>query len=200
MTTPLQLLQLDPAEARAILAREWGWLLAERAPGRRFRPVALTVFGDWFLEEKATRAVWFLDTGLGLLHGAMQSRDALQAGLRDARHRQAWCLERQLCQLQARGVGLAPGECYSWIVAPCAGGRLDADNFAPLPFGLHQRIQSRLVQRLARLPAGAPLSPRMISEIFEGLDGPAPARRGALPFGRLAAGIALMAALLGFVL
>ena len=198
MTTPLQLVQLDPAETRAILAREWGWLLAERAPGRSFRPVALTAFGDWFLEEKATRAVWFLDAGLGLLHGAAQSRSALQVALGDPRRRQAWCLEGQLRQLQARGVRLGPGECYSWLVPPCAGGRLEADNVAALPFELHQRLQSRLVRRLRLLPEGAPLSPRMISEIFEGLDGRAPARRG-LPLGRIAAGLALGATLLGLV-
>jgi hypothetical protein len=208
-TRGVLLLPVDPADARALLTREWSWFLARHAPGRSFRPVAVTTFGDWFLEDRATRSVWFLDVGMGILKQAALTRADLAVALRDPRNRQSWCLEGQLRQLLARGVELEAGQCFSWRIAPCAGGGLDADNFAPVPVELHQRVQSRLVYHLGDLPAGTPVTQEMIGEIFEGLDDPLPgqaaeatatAPRFGLPLGGIAAGIALMAALLGFVL
>lgn len=204
LRSPL-LLAVRPEDARALLAREWTWFLERHAPGRSFRPVALTVFGDWFLQDRATRVVWFLDVGMGLLKEAAGTRAELAVALRDPQRRQAWCLEGQLRQLLARGVELDAGQCYSWVVAPCAGGRVVADNFATVPLELHQRVQSRLVWHLGDLPAGTRVTQQMIGEIFDALDDPLPGQaarpaRPGLPLGGIAAGIALMAALLGFML
>lgn len=208
-TRGMLLLPVDPADARALLAHEWTWFLERHAPGRSFRPVAMTVFGDWFLEDRATKIVWFFDVGMGLLKQAAPTRADLALALRNPEDRRSWCLEGQLCQLLARGVELEAGQCFSWRIPPCAGGKVDADNFAPAPIELHQRVSSRMVWHLGDLPAGTQVTQEMVQRIFDELDDPlpgqaadphdAPARSG-LPLGGIAAGIALMAALLGFVL
>lgn len=202
------LLPVDPADARALLAREWTWLLERHAPGRSLRPVAMTIFGDWFLEDRATKVVWFLDVGMGLLKQAAPTRADLAVALRDPEHRQAWCLEGQLGQLLARGAELEAGQCFSWRIPPCAGGGVDADNFAPAPIELHQRVSSRMVWHLGDLPPGTRVTPEMIQRIFDELDDPLPGQpdlahdepRSGLPLRGIAAGIALMAALLGAML
>ena len=58
---------------------------------------------------------------------------------------------------------------------------------------------------LGDLPAGTRVTQEMIGEIFDALDDPLPGQaaepaRSGLPLGGIAAGIALMAALLGFML
>jgi len=208
-TRGLLILPVDAAHARALLAHEWSWFLERHAPGRSLRPVAVTVFGDWFLEDRATKIVWFFDVGVGLLKQAAPTRAALAVALRDPKSRQSWCLEGQFRQLLARGVELEEGQCFSWRVAPCAGGRVDADNFAPADLDLHQRVSSRMVWHLGDLPAGTQVTEEMVRKIFDELDEPLPgqapveavaAPRLGLPLGGIAAGIALMAALLGFVL
>lgn len=174
-TSELFLGRVSPADARALL-REWCWLIDPDA----VRPVMLTTFGDWILEDRRTGKVTFLDTAVGRVRDLAPSREAMRQVLKEPERRQFFLLEGQVRRLREDGVHLAPGQCYGWKVAPRLGGGLDVDNIQTLALELHQRAQSRLTWALRDCASTAALPPEAADQIAELLeramtpDGPKP--------------------------
>jgi hypothetical protein len=125
-----------------VLLNEWRWLLGRRS----VRPVALSTFGDWFLEDKRTGEILFLDIGMGELELAAPSRNTWR---RDCgRRRQDWLLAGQHALLLGRGLRLRPGECFGWKIPPCLGGSLLVENFEVTPLAAHQRLMAQLTRKM----------------------------------------------------
>lgn len=151
-------------QARGLL-QEWSWLLE----GRSFRTVALTIFGDWFLEDRRDGTVWFLDAGFGGLKQVAASREAWRRALvPGSPGRQTWLLEGQHDLLTRRGDARpGPGRCWGWKLCPRAGGSLEIDNLSVGPIDLHQVFHARFTRRLSHLPEGASIPQEWIEEVLQ---------------------------------
>lgn len=164
-TSDLFLSWLSPGDARTLL-REWCWLIDPDA----VRPVMVTTFGDWVLEDRRTGRVTFLDTAVGRVKDLADGREAMRRVLKDAERRQYFLLEGQVSRLAKGGAELVRGQCYGWKVAPRLGGGLDVDNVQRLPLELHQRFQSRLTWALRDHPSGAAVPPAVADQVAELLE------------------------------
>ncbi len=161
-------LPVHGGDARAVIEEEWRWLLGERS----VRPVRMTIWGDWFVEDKKTGEVFFLDAGFARLEKAAPSRAALTEALRDPKKRRQWLLEKHVAALHAMGIRLKWGECYSWRVLPSVGGQVDVDNVDCTDVALHQHLASRIGYVASKLPEGTRFTGEMFETVMDTLDDP----------------------------
>jgi hypothetical protein len=154
---------IDPEDARELLRENWRWALGERS----VRPVSMTLFGDWFLEDRKDKTIWFLDTCTGRLKQVAGSRAELAKALREKKNRQDWLLEGQLRALRKQKKLLAPGLCYGWKITPGLGGSFELDNIEPTEIAVHQRTQARFACLARSLPPGSRIEPGMADLALE---------------------------------
>jgi hypothetical protein len=191
------LLGMESKSARTLLGSEWRWALG----GRSMRPLSLNLFGDWFLEDRKTGEVWFLDTCVGRLTAVAPSRSELASVLADRKNRQRWLLEGQVRLLRESGARLPRGHCFGWRISPGLGGSFEVENIEVTELALHERVQSRLAFLAKELPPGTAVTPAMIEEALASIDEPIRSRGsdaekpGVSPY-KIAAAIAAVAIVL----
>jgi hypothetical protein len=189
------IIPVERKSAEKLLEAEWRWLLGKRS----VRPRCLTIFGDWFLEDKKTGEVYFLDTAGGKLSKAASSRASLERKLEKPENRQKWLLEGQVRMLQKHGIKPAFGECYGWKMQPCLGGSFECDNIEPTELALHEHLSSRLAYMAKDLPPGTRITEEMIQDVMDNLDEPLGVKKpkkpakAPIPYARIAATIGIIA-------
>lgn len=152
-------------EARELLS-EWAWLIDDRD----LRPLALTSFGDWFLEDRVDKSVHFLDSGMGKCQPVAFDRFSWLRSLRTPERQQRFLLRQQYDDLQRTPhADLEAGECYSWLLAPVVGGGLSAENVEVTSLELHQRYHARLCRRVHELPPTTVVTTDLVAELVEEL-------------------------------
>ncbi len=132
--------ELDKDEAAKLLI-EWRWLTA----GRSLRPICMTAFGDWFLEDRASGAVLFLDASAGWLQEIAPSRAAWREHMRRRSKDRERRLRRGLRRaLRAAGRRRAPGTTYCYVRRPSERRGPDLAALEPRPIRVHQVFLARL--------------------------------------------------------
>ncbi len=141
MTNEAISLLVNPSEVDVGALSDWRWLLVGS-----FRPLAMTRFGDWFIERPGGD-VEFLDTLEGGLRPVASSVEAWRALLHTAEGREL--LMAEMVELMAsKGVVPGPGECYGFRVAPILGGGLGSENVQIYSLPVYLAIQGQLHRQL----------------------------------------------------
>ncbi|MBI3855622.1 MAG: DUF1851 domain-containing protein [Planctomycetes bacterium] len=132
------------------LLSPWGWILR----GRHFVPVAMTSFGDWFLEAD-DGAIHFLDAIAGELKPVAASRTEFEekAGLQ--RNLDEWFMAGLVLLLRERGIHPKEGECYGYKLPPAVGGKLEVENIEVTDLMIHQAILGQILEQNRKLSPGA---------------------------------------------
>lgn len=133
----------------APLLSPWAWLLE----GRKFTPVAMTSFGDWFLEAEGG-AIHFLDTVAGQLKPVAATRRDFEMKADHRENLDEWFIADLVLSLRERGMKLKEGECYGYKLPPAVGGNLDAENIEPTDLMVHQAILGQILEQTKKLPPG----------------------------------------------
>lgn len=151
-------LTIQPSDEALLGGLEsWGWIGLEG-----LRPLLVTATGDVFFE--ASDAIVFLDTIEGDLLVAAADMTGLATVLSEPDGRDRWLLEGLLRAVQARGAGLADGQCYDFAVAPVLGGPIEADALAPFNFEVKLNIAGQLHEQVRNLPPGTKIGKVTISD------------------------------------
>ncbi len=119
----------------------WAWLLKEP-----YRPLAMTVFGDWFLQNAAGR-IFFLDLVSGELQPAAESAAEMQRALADPEQTEGWFMPGLVDLLTDRGLTRGAGQCYAYTLHPLLGGAIEANNVTLMPIGAWQAVCAQLHQQ-----------------------------------------------------
>ena len=106
----------------ATLLRHWKWLLPKQAA-----PWMVNRFGDVIM-ELPDGSIHHLDIGGGLIKPAAANRAAFRALCEDAEQANFYFMIPLVDELVAAGRTLAPGQCYSYWVAPAFEGTYTLDN------------------------------------------------------------------------
>jgi type VI secretion system (T6SS) immunity protein Tdi1 len=146
LTIPLEGLDRDH------LLDDWSWLLPEP-----YRLLAVTRMGDAFVEAGDGKVV-FLDTLEGCLRDAATSERAFFTLLEAGKLDPVWFLPNMVALMEARGVSLAPGQCYSYQVPPAFGGPLTSQNVRAVSARVHFSVTGQLHQQIKDLPPGAQIT------------------------------------------
>lgn len=141
------LLPIAAASADTFAGR-WSWLLP-----CGFRPFALALFGDLFVED-AQGTVHLLDAMEGVLRPIAASREAFAAEVsRGSEAAREWLLADSVELLRERGVVPGPGQCYGWKVPPLLGAPLTTDNVEVFEIDRYQVIVSAILEPLKGRPS-----------------------------------------------
>ncbi|KPK84361.1 MAG: hypothetical protein AMJ81_05850 [Phycisphaerae bacterium SM23_33] len=143
------------------LLSDWRWLV-----GSRHRPVALTVFGDWFLET-VDGNILFLDLVSGELKKIASNIDDFRRMCRDRENLNKWFMADFAYLCFDRGIVPGPGQCLSYRIPPILGGELCLENVEVSDLMVHESILGQIHRQVKDLPPGTPID-RII------IDGPEP--------------------------
>lgn len=120
------LLKTFAADHYAAVLDSWTWAGVE---GKS--PVAVTLFGDIFLEDG--EGVWFLDVVAGTVTCQWASWDA-QVEIETDDGRRRWLLSELAWATEASGVSLGAEQVYDFTVPPVLSGPLAVENLVPADF------------------------------------------------------------------
>jgi len=126
--------ELDPE----ILAHGWAWLVKGR-----FRAIAATKFGDWFL-ERPDGCVQMLDAIEGTLEQVASSHAEFQGLINTREKQEEWLLPELVFTLHEKGIVPARGECYSFKLRLVLGGKAVSDNVEVCALTLWVSISGQL--------------------------------------------------------
>ena len=118
-------------DARALL-REWQWLV-----GNARLPFLLTALGDAFLQDVNDGSIHLLAVGEGTLEQVAVDMAAFETCLQDRQFVLGAFVPGIVARLHEEVRPLAPGEVYSYRVAPRLGGDYAVDNLAPCDITQH---------------------------------------------------------------
>jgi hypothetical protein len=138
----------NEAEFSRILETWWGWLLT-----KPYRPVMMTVFGDWFLVDEGGQA-YFLDLLEGTVQQVAESFDELGTKMQDEITRDNWFLTGFVISMQRAGIYRPHGQTYAYKIHPIIGGKTESANLMLLGIEVWQSICSQLHQQLRQLLPG----------------------------------------------
>ena len=133
---------------RATLLRYWAWLVP-----KEFQTICVTRIGDAFLEDPHG-SVWFLDAGGGSLEMVAGSKAEWAGLLHDPDRIRQWSAERLVERLEAGGLHLGPGQCYTYWQSPIMGGTYEPANFKVVGTQEHFDIWGPLLGSIKDLPDG----------------------------------------------
>jgi hypothetical protein len=133
---------------RAALLRHWEWLVP-----LDFQTICVTRLGDVFLQDPHG-SVWFLDAGAGTFEMVAGSVAAWSDLLHDDGRLKQWSAEKLIERLEAAGLRLGSGQCYTYWQSPIMGGTYEPANFKVVDVQKHFDIWGPLLGSLKDLPDG----------------------------------------------
>ncbi len=135
-----------------VLLGDWQWLL-----NGRFRVIAGSKFGDWFIARPDGR-VELLDAMDGTLRVVAPSYQEFQRLLNTQAKQEEWLLSLLVLSLHEAGVVPGPGQCYSFRIPPALGGKATSDNVEVMDLLVWVSICGQLHQQIRDLPPGTKIS------------------------------------------
>lgn len=144
-----QRFSIDPAGLKHDrLLTDWRWLVPSD-----LRPFSLTLFGDWFFEDKSG-SVFFLDTVCGELRSIAPTRAAFLIARELPENSDQWYMTElaQLCL--NRGLRTAAGKCLGFKILPILGGKLDVENIEVCDLMVYLSITGQIHRQTKSLPPG----------------------------------------------
>ena len=118
-----------------------------------YRPLLLSLFGDWFFADSSDR-VHMLDLVSGQLRQVADSDIEFFAMLDFEEHRSEWLMSHLVEAAEHAGIKRSPSQCFAFRTPPCLGGSLSPANLVAWDFATYQRGASKLFQQVADLPEG----------------------------------------------
>ncbi len=130
------------------LLSDWRWLVPES-----LRPFSLTVFGDWFFEDRAGRVI-FLDTVAAELSEIAPSRQAFLSERAKQENLDQWFMADLAMLCWERGLRPGPGQCLSFKIPPVLSGPIEVDNIEVCDLMVHESITAQIHRQTKCLPEG----------------------------------------------
>jgi hypothetical protein len=134
------------------LLADWRWLVP-----KELRPFLMTLFGDWFFEDRAGRVV-FLDTVEGKLKEIAPSREAFLRLCMEAEKRAAWLMEDLVLLCRERGMNPGRGQCLGFKLPPVLSGPLEANNVEVSDLVVYESITAQIHHGVKDMPPGTKIS------------------------------------------
>lgn len=160
----MALTKIFPSERFAAALESWEWIgIAGKTP------VAVSLFGDVFLEDEA--GFWFLDTLEGVLTHEWDSRDAMTEALSNEVGQDRFLLAGLAIAVERSGIALAPNEVYDFAESPALGGDIDIANVVPMDFVVSLNIAGQLHHQIRDLPDGTEIGSVILSPTVDDPSG-----------------------------
>jgi len=140
------------------LLESWRWLVPVSISIHR-----ITFLGNAFLGS-GNGAVYWLDVGAGQVTQVATSAAEFTQVLASSIHAQQWFMPDLLGALRNHLPALQSGQCYGFILPPCAGGSFELSNFEPSSLAMHFGILGQLHEQIRSLADGTPISRFVASE------------------------------------
>jgi hypothetical protein len=140
----------NPADGEPLA--DWRWLVNGDPV-----PVLVTALGDVFVRNTQGE-IWLVDTYRGRYHRASPDEITWRSDLEDADRIEEWFAPDFVASLRQAGLHPEPGECYSPILPPVVGGKMDARNFECSPWLLHVSLAGQLHEQAGNHPDGTPIA------------------------------------------
>jgi len=131
-----------------ILAHGWSWLVKGR-----FRAIAASKFGDWFL-ERPDGTVEMLDAIEGTLEQVASSYAEFQQLINTPEKQELWLLSELVFTLHEKSIIPTSGECYSFKLPLVLGGKAESDNVEVCSFRLWVSLSGQIHEQSRNLPEG----------------------------------------------
>jgi hypothetical protein len=131
------------------ILESWGWLIGKRS----LTPIAVSKFGDWFLEDSSGQ-IHYLNILGGELVKVAASRGEFERLSEQQANCDEWFMGELVELLVERGVTLRKGQTYGYKLLPILGGKIDADNIEPTDPVVHQSILAQTLEQTRDLPSG----------------------------------------------
>lgn len=138
----IKLPEIDPR-----LIEDWRWL----AP-LPLIPFLITTIGDMFLQHTAGDIFW-LDTLEGKLEHVANTYEHFKSEMVKPENFTQWFLP-DFIELLRSEIPLEPGNCYSPIVPPIIGGKMELSNFHSYLLVVHFVCQGQIHRQVKDLPPG----------------------------------------------
>jgi len=134
------------------LLDDWRWIL-----NGRFRVVAGTKFGDWFM-ERPDGQVQFLDAIDGTIREVATSTVEFRSMINTQEKQEEWLLSPLVLTLHENGVVPASGQCYGFKLPPVLGGKVESDNVEVIDLRLWVSLCGQIHRQVQSLPPGTKIS------------------------------------------
>jgi hypothetical protein len=135
-------------DVRKILV-SWDWLLQSRP----LTPLALSMFGDWFLEGRDGE-IYYLNILGGDLVRIASNRQEFERLSELQENCDEWFMGELVELLVEKGITLKKGQTYGYKLLPILGGKIVPENIEPTDPVVHQSILSQTIEQVKGLPPG----------------------------------------------
>jgi hypothetical protein len=125
----------------------WSWL-----PIDEKLPIAVTAFGDMFLES--SEGIWFLDTLEGSFNKIASSGPELEAILKTQEGQRHFLLIGLVDRALEEGMTLDEGQCYDFKTNPILGGPIEYENMEIRDFVVSLYVSGKIHEQIKDLPPG----------------------------------------------
>lgn len=142
----------DPDLDPEALLRDWRWLLKGR-----FRLVAGSKFGDWFV-ERPDGSVEFLDAIEGTVRGLASSPREFRNLINTTEEQEEWLLSPLVLTLHEKGLVPGSGQCYGFKIPPILGGKVESDNVEVMNLAVWVSLCGQIHRQVQPLPPGTRIS------------------------------------------
>ena len=140
-------IEIDGLDCDRLLSA-WRWLVPDE-----LRPISLTMFGDWFLEDRRG-CIYFLDTVGGTLSCIAPSRAAFLSERGKPENLGEWYMADLALLCWESGLRPGVGTCLSFKVPPVLSGPVALDNVEVYDLMVHQSIMGQIHRGVKDLPEG----------------------------------------------
>lgn len=134
------------------LLESWRWLVPKSISIHR-----ITLLGNAFLRS-GNGAVFWLDVGRGQFTRIATSASEFNQALASSINTQQWFVPNLLAAIRNHLPALQSGQCYSFVLPPCAGGSFELSNFEPSSLAMHFGILGQLHEQIRSLADGTPIA------------------------------------------
>ncbi|MBN9691944.1 MAG: DUF1851 domain-containing protein [Verrucomicrobia bacterium] len=146
---PLSEITFSPEQVDALSLRVlWSWRVPES-----YRPLLLSLFGDWFFADSHDR-VHMLDLVSGQLRPIADTEVEFFVMLDAEEQRHEWLMSHLVEAAERAGIQRSASQCFAFRTPPSLGGPLSPANLVPWDLAAYQTGTSKLLQQVADLPIG----------------------------------------------
>jgi hypothetical protein len=132
----------------AMLLSDWHWLLPAE-----FSVWLMNRFGDLVLIADEG-AILFFDVGAGTIERVADNKEDFGQKLDVGDNANIWLMIPLIDQLNATGLQLNEGHCYSFLTPPILGGEYSVENTVTLPITEHYGVYASIHDQIKDLPDG----------------------------------------------
>lgn len=133
----------------AALLSDWDWLLPAE-----FSVWLMNRFGDLVLIADEG-VILFFDVGVGAVERIANNKADFSQKLDAGDNANVWLIIPLIDQLNATGLRLNEGHCYSFLTPPILGGEYSVKNTVTLPITEHYGVYASIHDQIKALPDGA---------------------------------------------